>query len=117
MIVYYPQIYDDELMYSAMARFFMASGFANRREAMQHFFGTRVAETEFINCLEDDLLKVLTRDKSFEQIIMRHTMFPWHTLFLPLARRKEAFELILNQQDGYKKAMGYVGNDIAINFI
>lgn len=92
---FFPVIYDDELVYSFLARTYEYSGFLTLRDFLEEVFEDRNAkpDKEFINLMRKDVsekLNALTND----QLIEKHTMFPLYSKFLTKERVEEGLELI-----------------------
>ena len=57
---------------------------------------------EFLNALTDDALAQLTRNIFLEKVIEKHTMYPYFARFLPLERRRLAFDTLVNMDESYR---------------
>ena len=100
MISYFPSLYEDELLYSVLARYYQKTGYVAYRDVAEDLYrnpNTR-PDTEFINRLTDDAVQMLSRKKSMEQIVMEHTMFPYYARFLPIERKQEAFSWMVEMK-------------------
>ena len=75
MIATFPTIYDDELVYSVLSRFYDHSGILSFRYAAESLFLNKLSRPtiEFVNAYTDDALAHLLRKCSMEF---------WHNLFL-----------------------------------
>lgn len=105
MIIYFPNPYPDELFYSMLARYYTKSGYLAYTFAAEELFSNKTSKPriEFINPLSETAFKIITDIIPFKKIIENHTMFPYYTRFLPLERRKEAYQALLNMQSDYYK--------------
>ena len=85
MIAYFPTAYDDELLYSQLARFYTASGYMAYTYAAEELFLSKTVrpDMEFVNTYTPDALEAITRHMSMEQVVQKHTMFPYYGRFLP----------------------------------
>ena len=103
MICYFPEPYEDELVYSQLARLYVQSGYPCYWYAAEDLFTSKKVrpDNEFINRYNDDVLQFLTKHISIENIIMKHTMFPYYGRFLPPERRKTAFTALVKQEGNY----------------
>lgn len=103
MIAYFPEIYPDELLYSQLARYFAHSGYMAYVCAAEDLFERRAVrpDIEFLNAYTRDALERITSEMPMENVIMRHTMFPYYGRFLPIERRTQAFYALLNMQSNY----------------
>ena len=109
MIAYFPDIYEDELLYSLLARFYVASGYTAYRHAAEELFlkkKTRI-NVDFVNAYTPDAIKEITRNISMEQIVLKHTMFPYYGRFLPRERRESAFRALINMTGNYHKLLPF----------
>lgn len=100
MISCFPSIYDDELVYSVLARYYQKTGYVSYRDVAEDLYvnpHTR-PDTEFINPLSTDAVSILCRKKTMEQIVLEHTMFPYYARFLTLERKQEAFSWMLEMK-------------------
>lgn len=77
MIAYFPELYEDELVYSWFARYFahMYPSYINAVEDLMENRNTRT-DFEFINHLDADARKIISRVIPMEDLIIWHTMFP-----------------------------------------
>ncbi len=93
MIAYFPDAYENELLYSWLARYYQKSGYVAYRDVAEDLFvkPTVRPNVEFINPLTEDAIKMLCRNSSMEDVVLNHTMYSYYGRFLPLERRKEAF--------------------------
>lgn len=106
-IVYFPDIYEDELIYSVLARYYKHSGCLNYTFCARDLFvDSKVRpDIEFINQLNKETVQLLCRNKSMEQIIFKHTMFPSYARFLPFERRNKAFQAFYSMQGDYNNLL------------
>lgn len=107
MITYFPENYPDELLYSQLARYYVKSGYTAYRYAAENLFVSRTVrpDIEFVNVLTDDALRAVTRDMPMEEIIMRHTMFPYYGRFLPKERKRKAFQALVSMAGDYNNLL------------
>ena len=107
MISFFPEPYPDELVYSWFARYGMRTGYTHYRAIAEDLYVSNTAKPnlEFIMELNPEAYKVVTRYKSFEDIIKQHTMFPYYVRFLPKKRRVKAYKLLLKMDKGYNDAL------------
>lgn len=110
-IVYFPKIYEDELLYSVFARFCEHSGYISYSMLCKHYFERKKSiDVEFFNPMRRELVHALERYKNFEEIILDNTLFKWYARFLPKERRKMAFDDLLTMNGNHKKTLGYFNN-------
>ena len=90
---FFPKIYEDELVYSVLARFYEKSGYMTYRDAAAELFETRLSRPniEFMNRMTRDAREALCREaSSMEELIQEHTMYPVYAKFLDRDRREKA---------------------------
>lgn len=100
MIAFMPEIYDDELCYSWIARYYCHSGYPAYGYALDDLFGKRTIHfnAEFISdrfCM--DAKKIIDNIIPMEKLILNHTMFPI-ARFMNHVRMQKAMELMLRQE-------------------
>lgn len=108
MIAFFPAPYPDELIYSQISRYHQRSGcvrFVFTAEDTYQAGKVVHPSIEFVNKYTDDAMNWLTKDAPWEQVIAEHTMCPSYIRFLPLQRRKEAVEGIINCNGNWKNLM------------
>ena len=92
MINYLPQIYEDELVYSWFARYYIHSGCLTHKMALDDILLKRHhnPSKEFIGHLNPSAHKKIQEVITMEDLVLNHTMFPQYARFLPLAEKKKA---------------------------
>lgn len=107
MIAFFPQLYPDELLYSAFARYFDKSGYGIYRAAAEDIFENGLVKPDilFVSRLRNGLVDILKKQKSWEQIITEHTMYPYYGRFLTQERRKRAFQSLVNMDGLHRRAL------------
>lgn len=103
MIAYFPAAYDDELLYSQLARYYTKTGYLAYTYAAEELFLSKTVrpDIDFVNAYTPAAVEAITRNTPMEQIIEKHTMFPYYGRFLPLERRWRAFEALVSMQGNY----------------
>ena len=98
MIAYFPAAYPDELLYSQLARYYTKSGYMAYTYAAEELYVSKIVrpDMEFVNVFTTDALRMITRDRAMEDVVMKHTMFPYYGRFLPLERRQLAFQSLVS---------------------
>ena len=107
MIAYFPELYEDELLYSILSRYVVHKGIAVYRSAAEELFTKpkEFPEKEFINALQPEILERLCKGKPLEQIIMEHTMTPYYIRFLPKEKREKARARLIRMEGDYKNLL------------
>lgn len=103
MIIHFPTPYPDELLYSVFARYHIRSGNFFLKHTMEDLFGKRTATATAmlpsgIRLLVERLPENTTLNE--QEIIEKHTMFPFYTAFLPGERAKKIYESMLCDSGG-----------------
>ena len=98
MISYFPTVYPDELLYSQLARYYIKSGYMAYTYAAEELYVSKIVrpDMEFVNVFTPDALRMITRDRPMEDVVLKHTMFPYYGRFLPLDRRLRAFHALVS---------------------
>lgn len=100
MIAYLPDIYDDELVYSWVSRYFAHSGYPCYSMALEDLFDNNSYRLsyEFSGCFSEDATAVIEKMGGIETLITKHTMYPYYARFAPSERCKAAFEALINSK-------------------
>lgn len=90
MIGYFPELYEDELIYSWIARYFLHSGYTSAADAYQDLYFNKNLRpsVELMNNLIDDAKSVMTKYMSLEGLIYNHTLFPEYGRFIDPTKRE-----------------------------
>lgn len=98
MIVYLPEIYPDELVYSWFCRCYIHSGFLTHSMALKELLNKRCnnPSKEFIGHLNREAKMEIEKMYSLDDLILNHTMFPQYARFLPVAQKEEALYRLKN---------------------
>lgn len=108
MIAFFPSVYPDELLYSQISRYHQRSGYARFVFTAEEIFKNGKLthpSIEFVNVYSDDVMMWLTKENEWKVVAEGHTMYPAYIRFLPLQRRKEAVEGIINCNGNWKNLM------------
>lgn len=100
MIAFFPELYPDELIYSVIARYHQRSGYELLVSTIDDIYRHRTVRPsfEFLNAFTQDAVSWLTKTKSFEDLVLYHSMYPFYAWFLPLDRKQTAFEALCRQE-------------------
>lgn len=103
MITFFPKIYPDELLYSLLARYYIKTGYTAYIFAAQDLFINPKdnPNIEFMNRLSNTIVNLITKDISFENVITKHTMFPYYSKFISYERKIKAYQSFLNMEGNY----------------
>ena len=104
-IAYFPELYPDELVYSVLSRAYMHGGYKCVHHAEEEFFVNpkiRI-EKEFIKNLKPEIVSLLTRGTSFDEVIEKHTMYPLYGRFIDKERRDIALTALEKMEGDFSK--------------
>lgn len=107
MIAFFPEPYPDELVYSVLARYYERSGYMTYKSVCEDLYGKTIfnPDVEYMNPLTDDAISFLTKKKCMDDIIMKHTMFPYQARFFPKEKRNLVFELLKTQTGNHREKL------------
>ncbi len=91
MIGYFPELYEDELIYSWIARYLVHSGYTSAADTYQDLYFNKNLRpsVELMNNVLDDAKTVMTKYMSMEDLIHKHTLFPEYGRFIDPAKREK----------------------------
>ena len=103
MLGLFPKPYPDELLYSVFARYYVRSGYSNYIFAAEDLFKKRSVRPnfEYLTGLLDEVVDLLTKSQSFTDLLVDHTMFPYHCRFLPKERKEQAINSLISMDSSY----------------
>lgn len=103
MIAYFPTAYDDELLYSQLARYYTKTGYLAYTYAAEELFLSKTVrpDIDFVNAYTPAAVEAITRNMPMEQVVEKHTMFPYYGRFLPKERRDKAFRALVDMAGNY----------------
>ena len=109
MLGLFPKAYPDELVYSVMARYYVRSGYNKYIFVAEDLFQNKNVRPSFdyFPPLKDEVIKYLTKDESFKEVIRHNTMFPYHCRFLPLDHKQEALQALIEMKSNYFNLIPY----------
>ncbi len=107
MITYFPEIYPDELLYSQLARCYVKAGYPAYIYMAEDFFQDKKvrADIEFINALTPVAFQIVTKEMPIEDIVMKHTMFPYYGRFISKERRNKAYQALIGMRGNYNNLL------------
>lgn len=116
MLGYFPRFYNDELLYSIISRYHMASGNQNYKITLEEMFNCNklVPILEFASNLSE-LINNLPANFEIESknIVQNHTIFPLYSPFLPEERKQSIIKTMLyNDGRGLKTKIGMIAGSI-----
>ena len=107
-IAYFSELRPGELVYSVLARTFMHGGYTSYTYASEDFFiNPKIkVEKEFVKNLKSEVVGVLTKNKSMEELLEQHTMYPVYGRFISRERREKAFQKLSRMEGDFSKLFG-----------
>lgn len=96
-MIYFPFLYEDELLYSVLARYHLYSGNRNCKTTMDELFGSRtVCSTTLFPTYLQSLCQSLPTTNSYTpiELIAKHTALPYYAPFIPKERSREIARLM-----------------------
>lgn len=107
MIAYFPKIYEDELLYSVFARYHIHTGYLFYENAKNILFENKKTTpiVEFINKLNPETVEMLTKNMSMEEVILKHTMFPYYARFFEDKKKREGLNSLINMESDFNKTI------------
>ena len=104
MLGFFPQPYPDELLYSVLARYYVRSGYSNYVFAAEDLFQNRYVRPsfEYVSPLNDEVINYLREIDNMQNVLLRHTMFPYHCHFLSMGRKNKAMQALINMDSNYR---------------
>lgn len=96
MIAVFPSLYEDELVYSVLARYAVRSGYLIYRAIAEDVLcnKTERPSIEFLNRMTDDALSKFAIP--LPELIHRHTMFDYYARFLDYKKRQAIYNALAN---------------------
>lgn len=94
MIMYFPEIYSDELVYSWFCRYYVHSGCISHKIALKNLMYSKndMPSKEFIGHLNNNAFDTINHIISIEELIMNHTMYPEYARFLSSEKKYHSFK-------------------------
>lgn len=92
MIVYLPEIYPDELVYSWFCRYYVHTGCLTHKSALNDILSSRHdnPSKEFLGHINSNMRNKIQVLFPIEKLIIHHTMFPQYARFIPLQAKQKA---------------------------
>lgn len=103
MITYIPTMYPDETVYSLLARMYEKNGYLSYAHAKNDFFVNPKEGIEFIflNKLSKELIEIITRNQTIDDVIKNHTLYNYYGRYLGVEKRREAYNSLYNMSGDY----------------
>lgn len=97
MILYLPEIYEDETMFSYLSRAYEKGGYISQIQALGEFLknpNERRLEFVFCNNLSTEIIDYLTKNCKWETFLRNHTLCNYYGRYLKIAKRREAMQAL-----------------------
>lgn len=116
MLYFFTDPYNDELIYSAIARYHYYTGNIDYKDTLEELFGKRTIIPSFeIGSNIEALAKNLDGKYTSDYIINKHTIFPFYGPFLPSKRKKQVLkEIKLQDGRGLYARLGIIAGSICV---
>lgn len=103
MIAYVPTMYPDETVYSLLTRIYEKSGYLSYAHAKNDFFVNPKEGIEFLflNKLSKELIDIITRNQTLDDVIKNHTLYNYYGRYLGAEKRKDAYNSLCNMTGDY----------------
>lgn len=107
MIGFMPEIYPDELIYSTLARYANRSGYLLNRAISEELFENSQIQPDilFLNRYKSEVIEILTKNKTMDDLIRHHTMFNNYGLFLMKERLNDAYDSFIHMAGNYRQKL------------
>lgn len=102
MINVFPKMYEDELLYSVISRYRRRCGLINKRAVMEDLYGKKQGVFQMLFPLHlNKISEMLPLGSKItgEQLLLKHTMYPFYTQFLSKQISDDIKESMLNKKN------------------
>ncbi|MEG6567882.1 TnsD family transposase [Thermoanaerobacterium saccharolyticum] len=119
MMTFFPVLYEDEVLYSVLARYHVRSGNTSYKATMKDLFGsTSVTAVMDLPSNIQNLVNNMPFNSRYteEYLIKSHTLFPFYSAFLPPERAEKVLESMKGENGGsiYSRT-GIMASSITLN--
>ncbi|UZQ52428.1 TnsD family transposase [Clostridium kluyveri] len=119
MMTFFPIPYEDELLYSILARYRIYSGNISLKSTLDDVFGNRnvAAVMDLPSHIDKIIVNMPMGSKySSEELIEKYTLYPFYTAFLPPESAEKIKEYMIGDKGGsiYNK-VGLMASSISLN--
>ncbi len=107
MIIFFPELYEDELAYSWFSRYHVHSGHMSYSATARDLYGNTQAipSAEFLGAFSAETQRIIEQHMPLSDFVEKHTMFPQYARFLPVDRRRTALDYIITRDNRYNDAI------------
>lgn len=98
MASYFPQVYENEALYSIISRYYMMSGDVSPKHTLEELFGKlhRSIGIDIACNLVYLANQIGIKKYNADYLIIKHTLYPYYYPFLPIDRRGDVYEQLMN---------------------
>ena len=119
MMTFFPVPYEDEVLYSVLARYHVRSGNISYKATMRDLFGaTSVTAVMDLPSNIQNLVNNMPLNSRYteEYLIKNHTLFPFYSAFLPPERAEKVLESMKGENGGsvYSRT-GIMASSVTLN--
>ncbi|UZQ84762.1 TnsD family transposase [Thermoclostridium stercorarium] len=119
MMTFFPVPYEDEVLYSILARYHVRSGNTSYKATMRDLFGsTSVTAVMDLPSNIQNLVNNMPLNSRYteEYLIKNHTLFPFYSAFLPPERAEKVLESMKGENGGsvYSRT-GIMASSVTLN--
>lgn len=117
MLAYFPTLYEDELLYSGIARYHVISGNKTQRQTIDDLFGNRsVCATADLPSHLTSLVVNLNGQYTSHQIINGHTLLPYYAYFMQQKKIQQVQSLMENgsKQGKVHASLGLLASSVKL---
>ena len=98
----FPMLYEDELIYSGIARAGVRAGITSPKQLLDEIFDNRkvIATIDLPNQVSSIVKLYRSHQYKIETLIYSHTLFPIYAMFIPEDRRKQCLTWMKDESQG-----------------
>lgn len=91
-IGYFPMIYEDELIYIILVRFYAHNRYLFYVWCAEdiYMYKTKRPDTKFVNKIKLEIVEIIGRQMAWEDVIRKHTMYLYYSRFLEKEKKDKA---------------------------
>ncbi|MCU6709735.1 TnsD family transposase [Paenibacillus sp. J5C_2022] len=117
MLAYFPTLYEDELLYSGIARYHVVSGNKTQKQTIEDLFGSRMGcATADLPSNLTSLAGILKGQYTTDQIISDHTLLPYYAHYVNQKKFHHVLSLMGNgsKQGEVHASLGLLASSIKL---
>ena len=102
-MVFFPRMYEDELLYSVIARYHKRSGNLTYSQTIEDIFGDKIVTPSVY--LQSNINKIIDNIPNYfnitpKQLIYNHTLYPYYTAFMNKSDSEKVYSLMCEANSG-----------------